>query len=131
MTIGTVLSSLLAIILSLAFVIALAWGGLYLMRRFQDGSFGKLGGQQDTRNLRFIRALPIGPRERLVLIEIEGEEMLLGVTAHSISRLREWPAPGSAEPATAAADYDADQTPSDAAKERPRFRLRMSDEGQL
>ncbi len=131
MTIGTVLSSLLAIILSLAFVIALAWGGLYLMRRFQDGSFGKLGGQQDTRNLRFIRALPIGPRERLVLIEIEGEEMLLGVTAHSISRLREWPAPGPAEMAMAAAEHDADQAPSDTVKERPRFRLRMSDEGQI
>ncbi len=131
MTIGTVLSSLLAIVLSLAFVIALAWGGLYLMRRFQDGSFGKLVGQQDTRNLRFIRALPIGPRERLVLIEIEGEEMLLGVTAHSISRLREWPAPDSTEASIGAADYDAEQMPSDAPKGRPRFRLRMSDEGQI
>lgn len=128
MTISAVLSSLLAIILSLAFVIGLAWGGLYLLRKFQDGSFGKLGGQMDGRDLRFIRALPIGPRERLVMVEIDGDEMLLGVTAHSITQLREWPAGRSSSSQKVNASESVEQTQSDAA--RPKFRLRMTDGGE-
>lgn len=127
MTITTVLSSLLAIVLSLAFVIGLAWGGLYLLRKFQDGSFGKLGGQQDGRELRFIRALPIGPRERLVLVEVDGEEMLLGVTAHAISQLRSWPSSeGLQSNATEAEPSDA---VGDETSAKPKFRLRMTDGG--
>ncbi len=125
MTISAVLSSILAIILSLAFVIGLAWGALYLLRRFQDGSFGKLGSQQDGRELRFIRALPIGPRERLVLIEVDGEEMLLGVTAHTISQLREWPGQSDRSSPGEAAD-----PMQGSAQERPRFRLRMTEQGE-
>lgn len=128
MTISAVLSSILAIILSLAFVIGLAWGGLYLLRKFQDGSFGKLGGQMDGRDLRFIRALPIGPRERLVMVEIDGDEMLLGVTAHSITQLREWPGGGSNFSQKVNASESVEQTQGDAA--RPKFRLRMTDGGE-
>lgn len=91
MSIGTVISSIFALLLSLAFVLGLAWGGLWLLRKFQDGSFGKLKSENDGRKLRFERALPVGPRERLVLIEIDGEDMLLGVTAHSITTLKSWP----------------------------------------
>ncbi len=125
MSIGTIFSSLLAIVLSLAFVVALAWCVLWLMKRFQDGSFGKLSGNDAGKTLRFERALPIGPRERLVLVEVEGEQMLLGVTAHSITQLKSWPVD----------DSDAsNQEPNrpvleaDTAKAR-RFRLRMA-EGQ-
>ncbi len=91
MSFGTVLSSLLAIVLSLAFVMALAWGVLWLLKRFQDGSFGRLSGNETGPSLRFERALPVGPRERLVLVEVDGEQILLGVTAHSITRLKTWP----------------------------------------
>lgn len=129
MTITAVLSSLLAIFLSLAFVIALAWGTLYLLKRFQDGSFGKLGGAQDGRELRFIRALPIGPRERLVLVEVDGEEMLLGVTAHSISQLREWPSRDLDGKIEAGLDQPLDGAAGENGK-RPRFRLRMADRGE-
>ena len=117
MSIGTVLSSILAIILSLLFVIALAWGGLWLLRRFQDGSFGKLSGSETGRTLRFERALPVGQRERLVLVEVDGEQMLLGVTAHSITQLKTWPA-GSQGASEATTDPEAAKA--------ERFRLRMA-----
>lgn len=121
MPIGAIFSSLLAIVLSLAFVIGLAWGILWLLKRFQDGSFGKLGGNETGRSLRFERALPIGPRERLVLVDVDGEQMLLGVTAHSITSLKSWPVEE---------DGADDETPHpqnvDSAKVR-RFRLRMAE----
>ena len=130
MSAGAVLSSILAIVLSLAFVIALAWGGLWLLRKFQDGSFGKLNAADGARTLRFERALPVGPRERIVLIEVDGEHMLLGVTAHTITQLKTWPdtgantGPGSggSQMSGAGAD-DARET----AAERPRFRLPIAD----
>lgn len=126
MSFGTVLSSLLAIVISLAFVIALAWGTIWLLKRFQDGSFGRLSGGETGPSLRFEKALPVGPRERLVLVEIEGEQMLLGVTAHSITPIRSWPA------ATETDDEELAQeagSPSQQASQSAvrRFRLRMAD----
>jgi flagellar protein FliO/FliZ len=127
MTVLTVLSSLLAIIVSLAFVIGLAWGGLWLLRKFQDGAFGKLTGEYSGRELRFERALPVGQRERLVLVEVDGEQLLLGVTAHAITLLRSWPA--SDDPrSTSDADLPAERTAEDDKRKARRFRLRMAAE---
>lgn len=125
MSFGTVLSSLLAIVLSLAFVMALAWGVLWLLKRFQDGSFGRLSGNETGPNLRFERALPVGPRERLVLVEVDGEQILLGVTAHSITPLKTWPI----DPAEADGDDTAE--PRETADSKitdmsRKFRLRMA-----
>lgn len=122
MSIGTVLSSIFALLLSLAFVIGLAWGGLWLLRKFQDGSFGKFKSEDEGRKLRFERALPVGPRERLVLIEVDGEDMLLGVTAHSITTLKTWPNT-RIEPEIDESPVEEDTTA------RPRFRLPMADRG--
>lgn len=122
MSIGAVLSSILAIVLSLAFVIALAWGGLLLLRRFQEGRFGQGDASGSERSLRFVRALPLGPRERLVMVEIDGEQVLLGVTAHSITQLKTWPAQTTGRDGF---DRDGSVSPSDP-RERPRFRLPMA-----
>lgn len=127
MTTLTVLSSLLAIVLSLAFVIGLAWGGLWLLRKVQDGAFGKLTGDYTGRELRFERALPVGQRERLVLVEVDGEQLLLGVTAHSINLLRSWPAGDDPRDGDASDVPDAPQG-SDAQRKARRFRLRMAGE---
>lgn len=111
MSFGTAFSSILAIVLSLGLVLLLAWGGLWLLRRFQDGQLGSLRRESQGRTLRFTRTLPLGPRERLVLVEVDGEELLLGVTAHTIVELKTWPK-READPAS-------DAPPA----ERPRFRL--------
>ena len=122
MSIGTVFSSLIAIVLSLAVVLALAWGGLVLLRKFQDGSFGRLDPRPEGRSLRFERALPVGPRERIVLIEVDGEQMLLGVTAHAITQLKTWPAGES----PVAEDGGEEVPRTDGETEKPRFRLPMA-----
>lgn len=126
MSFGTLLSSFLAIVISLVFVAALAWGTLWLLKRFQDGSFGRLSGGDAGRTLRFEKALPIGPRERLVLVEVDGEHMLLGVTAHAITPIKSWPI-------TPRADADANEFEANDASAgaqltaaAKRFRLRMA-----
>ncbi|ATY31871.1 FliO/MopB family protein [Sphingomonas psychrotolerans] len=95
-TIGAALSGLLGTIIALAVVLGLAWVSLRALRRWQDRGLGGRDGVVE-RQIRFVRALPVGQRERLVLIEAEGELMLVGVTPGSISLLRNW---GSGAPRT-------------------------------
>lgn len=88
-TLGAALSGLFGTIVALAIVLGLAYVSLRLLRRWQDRGFAR-DPDQPQRQLRFVRALPLGQRERLVLIEAEGELMLIGVSAGSISLLRNW-----------------------------------------
>lgn len=91
MTAGTFFMSLLAVVLALGVVLGLAWVSLRLLRswndRFQGG--GKEGNDQP---IRFLRAMAVGQRERVALIEVRGEVMLVGVTGGNISLLARWPA---------------------------------------
>lgn len=96
------MSSLLALVLSLALVLGLAWGAIVLLRRWQDhslgGTAGGASGPAGDRRLRFVRALPLGPRDRLVLVEVGEETMLLGVGASGIALLSHWDAAGTPLP---------------------------------
>lgn len=94
MGIGTVLSSLLAIVFSIALVLGLAWGALWLLKRWQDRALAGQAAGSGERTLRFVRALPLGPRERVVLVDTGNETLLLGVTAASITLLSRWDADG-------------------------------------
>ena len=76
-------SEIFATILALVAVCALAYVSLRLLRRFQVGAEGA----SSQTMLRFIRALPLGPRERLVVVEWRGETLLLGVTASAVTVL--------------------------------------------
>lgn len=96
MGVGTVISSIVAMVLSLALVLCLAWGVLWLLRRFQDRSLQRDGDEDGAVTLRFLRALPLGPRERVVLVEAKGETMMLGVTAGAITVLSRWDGDGRA-----------------------------------
>lgn len=88
-TIGTALSGLFGMLVALAIVLGLAWVCLKFLRQWQERGMGARPGEPD-RQLRFIRALPVGQRERLMLIEAEGELMLIGVSAGSVTLLRNW-----------------------------------------
>jgi len=82
--------SFASMLLALGVVIALAWFALRLLRdrmqpRVKDGSTS-----DDA--LRFVRALPVGAKERVVIVEHRGARWMLGVTAGGISTLAQWPA---------------------------------------
>ena len=104
------LHQFLVMLAALAVVIALAWLTLRSLR-------GRLGGARGARGaasqeaLQFVRALPLGPKERVVLMDHRGERWMLGVTAGGISLLARWPLPDEAAPpplraTLAAADPD-------------------------
>ena len=73
--------------LALGFVLALAWVAL----RFLKGRLQPRGvpGRADDA-LRFVRALPVGTKERVVIVEHRGERWMLGVTAGGISAIAHW-----------------------------------------
>lgn len=80
--------NLASTVLALAFVLALAWVLIKGWRRLQD----RTGAAADAGDaLRFVRALPLGARERVVLLDHAGERWMLGVTAGGISLLARWP----------------------------------------
>ncbi|HJV94407.1 MAG TPA: flagellar biosynthetic protein FliO [Albitalea sp.] len=85
--------SFASMVLALAIVIALAWGVLRLMRsRLQPR--GTAGSANDDA-LRFVRALPVGAKERVVIVEHRGARWMLGVTAGGISTIAHWSADAS------------------------------------
>lgn len=95
--IGTAVTGLIGMVIALAIVLGLAYVCLKVLRRWQErGTGGREGEPQ--RELRFVRALAVGQRERLMLVEAEGELMLIGVSAGSVTLLRNWGSGGAIQP---------------------------------
>jgi len=69
--------TLAALMLVVALIILLAW----VLKKLPGTGLRSLPG------LRVVATLPVGPRERAVVIDCGGQQLLLGVTAHSISLL--------------------------------------------
>ena len=90
-------SSVATMLIALAFVLVLAWLALRLLKRLQVGRLSP----QAVDAPRFVRALPVGARERVVVMHYRGEEWVLGVTAGGISLLARDPV---ARPAPAPSD---------------------------
>jgi len=76
---GGVWEVLVALGLVVAAIFAVAW----LMRRFQPGMV------TGPVSMRILGALALGPRERLLLVDVAGTQVLLGVTPTQITRLLE------------------------------------------
>jgi flagellar protein FliO/FliZ len=91
MGIGAVVSSIVAIVVALALVLGMAWGVIWLLKKVQDRQLGVGANGEGEQPIRFLRSMPLGQRERVVLIEARGETMLVGVTAGSITLLARWP----------------------------------------
>jgi len=92
--------------LALTVVLVIAWFALRLVRdRLQPHLRPGQQGSGDA--LRFVRALPVGAKERVVIVEHRGERWMLGVTAGGISTLAHWPDAGfDASPHTGSPSAD-------------------------
>lgn len=98
--IGTMVIGLATV---LGLILVLAW----LSKRFNLAAPG------GNSRMKLISAMSVGPKEKIMLVEVEGEKLLLGVTPHQINRL------GSYDQS-----YDVNNTDAPAAKTE--FAERMS-----
>ena len=80
------LRELVTTVVALIAVCVLAYVSLRVMKRLRLG-----GGSGERNEPRFVRALPLGPRERLVVVEWRGETLLLGVASGAITVLDRGP----------------------------------------
>jgi flagellar biosynthetic protein FliO len=77
---ASALLELLTVAVALAIVLGLAFFSLKLLKRLQAGV-------PSDDQIRYLRALPVGQRERLTLVAYRDEVFLLGVTAGQITVL--------------------------------------------
>ncbi len=68
---------LLVLIGMIGFILALAW----FVKRFGGMSFS------GNREMKVVTSIPLGARERIALIDIKGQQFLIGVTTQQISHL--------------------------------------------
>lgn len=80
--VGTVLAGLLLVLIIIA-------GLAYLSKRMNL----KLPGT--SANLKLVSAMNVGSREKVMLLEVEGEKLLIGVTSHNITLLKNYHAGGA------------------------------------
>lgn len=86
-------SSLLTTMVALAFVLALAWFFLRLLKR--TSAMRAIDGRQPPQVL---QAIPLSPRERLVIVRDGDHEYMLGVTSTNITLIDKRPAQASPAP---------------------------------
>lgn len=86
---GSLLTVLASLILILGGFVAVAW----LARRYLPGVRGQ-------GVVKVVGTTPVGPRERVVVVEIDDTWLLLGVGGGKVQLLHSRPKPGAAEPRT-------------------------------
>jgi len=82
------MGSFIWMLAALAAVLALAWFALRFMQR-RPGLLVS-GKTRNDDALKFVRALPVGSRERVVIVEHRGQRWMLGVTAGGINTIASW-----------------------------------------
>ena len=85
--------AVLALLAVLALIVGLAW----LLKRLPAS------GLRGSEQLRVVTSLAVGQRERVVVVQAGGQQLLLGVTASSIQTLHVLPEPLDTAPAATAA----------------------------
>ncbi len=75
--------AVMALLMVLALIVGLGW----LLKRLPGSSFRQAEG------LKVVASLNVGAKERVVVVEVNGQQLLLGVTAGGISTLHQLPEP--------------------------------------
>ena len=91
-------TSIVSIFLSLLLVIAIVFVFAYLMRRFNVTQSG-------SSQLKVVASMMAGTRERVLVIDVGGEQHLLGITSHNINHLAKLDTPLPTEKNTAAENF--------------------------
>lgn len=97
MNAGAFVGTLAAVVAALALMLGAAFLLLRLARRWTDRPARAADHGQP---IRFLRAMAVGQRERIALVEVRGDILLIGVTSGAVSLLARWPA-ATAAPACA------------------------------
>jgi len=82
--------------LTLGVIVLLLWGAIWAMRRMRPGF-----GLANARDCAVLRSLTLGPRERLLVVQIGPRHLVIGVGSGSVSLICEL-----TEPLPAAAGDD-------------------------
>lgn len=80
-TIG--MREVITVVFGLLFVLGIIFACAWLMRRFNGGS------AVNGRAIKILAVTPLGAKEKLVLVSVGQQQLLLGVTAQQISTLHE------------------------------------------
>jgi flagellar protein FliO/FliZ len=72
---GVDVADLSGVLVSLALVVGFIFAAAFVLKRTPFGAAGRSNGL-----LKVVAALPLGPRERLLLVEVRGEELLIAVS---------------------------------------------------
>ncbi len=83
----TAFGSLFQALLGLIIVLAILFGFLWLLRRLAPGRMGAQG------VVRVVGGVMVGPRERVVVVEVGDDWLLVGVAAGHVSHLHTLPKP--------------------------------------
>ncbi len=84
MTTGWTFFDWLQYLLSFALVIGLLLGLLWALRKLQNGQ-GFI--KRPHQRLQMIESLSVAPRQKIALIRLDNQEVLVGITAHQINVL--------------------------------------------
>jgi flagellar protein FliO/FliZ len=76
------------VVMSLALVVGFILAAAFVVRRTPFGAMGRRSGE-----LKVVAALPLGPRERLLLVQARGEELLIAVSPAGVFNVKAGPAP--------------------------------------
>jgi flagellar protein FliO/FliZ len=77
-----------SLMLTLGAIVLILWGILWLVPRMRPGAMA-----WDGRDCAILRSLPLGPRERLVIVRIGTRHLVVGVGSASVSLLCELDGP--------------------------------------
>jgi flagellar protein FliO/FliZ len=71
----------------LVLMVGLIYGLSWFVRRFNQGGF------MQNSTIKMLATMPLGTRERLMLVDVGGKQILLGITAQSINSLHVFETP--------------------------------------
>ncbi|HEY3327705.1 MAG TPA: flagellar biosynthetic protein FliO [Novimethylophilus sp.] len=84
------LAGTLQMLFGLGIVLAAIAGTAWLLRRLAPGQVGSAG------NLHVVAAVAVGPKERVVLVDVGETRLVLGVAQGQVTLLHEMPRPANA-----------------------------------